>query len=50
MGVLSFQNYMLLVASWLIEIDDKTSTVKSALNCGIHWLEFLKENIQACTA
>lgn len=33
---------MLLVASWLVEIDDETSTVNSALNCGIHLLEFLK--------
>jgi len=41
---------MSLVASWLTETDDKTSTVKSALNCGIHLLEFLKGRIQACAA
>jgi len=48
--MLSSQNYMLLLASWLIDTDDNTSTVKSALNCGIHLLEFLKGRIQACSA
>jgi hypothetical protein len=41
---------MSLVASWLIVTDDKTSTVKAALNSGIHLLEFLKGRIQACAA